>query len=588
VTATDGSNASVSTSFALAIANTNDAPTSVSLDADTVAENSVGAIIGALSAEDPDQGDSISHQVFQTSPAGDLLLVNGEPVVDDRITVDNGSQKLAPGVSLDHEATPTLTIVVWATDSGNLSKDQEFTIAVSDQNDAPTGQLSISSSTRTVETATTRPLNASDITNPSIQFFNPANSHIYEFVNTDVRWDAAVSLSASRSLSGVQGHLVTITSAAEQAFIVSHMNLITVGWNGDEIWIGASDAQQERNWVWTTGPEQGQALTYSDWAFGNDQPSNFKDGADYGVLTVSPHYDTTGGWMDLDQEWFVGGSRTWENSSGGSRVYRGNGYVVEYSGQVTDTTSTTVRTLSADTSSIADQDGIGTFSYQWQWSPNGIDWSDITGAEGQDYEVGSGDAGKYLRVEVAYQDSGGTEEQVYSGAEYILPGENPEEPPVDTMPDGLIELNGHYYQIVENPNISRAAALEAADQASFVFDGTEYQGHLVTVTSSGEETLLESAIFEAAGNSYYSAEPASYWLGGEYVDNTWKWTSGPGAGQALTYSDWGGSEAGQGNSEPYLVLNMYGRSDINGVWYSYDAGDTFYVRGYIVEYEALI
>ena len=62
---------------------------------------------------------------------------------------------------------------------------------------------------------------------------------------------------------------------------------------------------------------------------------------------------------------------------------------------------------------------------------------------------------------------------------------------------------------------------------------------------------------------------------------------GPEAGQALTYTDWGGSEATQGTDEPYLVLNMFARADINGVWYSYNAGDTGFVRGYVVEYELI-
>lgn len=34
-------------------------------------------------------------------------------------------------------------------------------------------------------------------------------------------------------------------------------------------------------------------------------------------------------------------------------------------------------------------------------------------------------------------------------------------------------------------------------------------------------------------------------------------------------------EATQGASEPYIVLNMFARSDINGSWYAYDAGDTY-------------
>jgi hypothetical protein len=292
--------------------------------------------------------------------------------------------------------------------------------------------------------------------------------------------------------------------------------------------------------------------------------------------------------MDLDQEWFRGGSRTWENGSIYSGTYRGNGFVVEYSGQVTEKALTPVQILSADASTLADQDGLGDIGYQWQRSSDGIIWNDIQGAVEEDYEVGHDDDGMYLRAHATYLDGGGAPEHVYSPPE-LIPAEDPlEEPPVDTRPDGLIELNGHYYKIVESHGIDRADALLSAEDMSFSFDGVDYQGHLATVTSAPEEALIETAILSTNNGSYFASEPAGYWLGGEYREGSWQWASGPEGGRSLTYSDWGGGEAGQGSSEPYRVLNMFGRPDIKGVWYSYDAGDRGFVRGYVVEFEALV
>jgi hypothetical protein len=116
-----------------------------------------------------------------------------------------------------------------------------------------------------------------------------------------VRWDQALELAFASNLAGVQGHLVTITSAAEQAFVVARMGLITVGWNGDDIWITASDATAEGVWEWMSGPELGSIVAFSDWAW-PEGPSNFRVGSDYGTLTHTPFYDTSGAWLDLDQE----------------------------------------------------------------------------------------------------------------------------------------------------------------------------------------------------------------------------------------------------------------------------------------------
>ena len=58
---------------------------------------------------------------------------------------------------------------------------------------------------------------------------------------------SAMSRAAAESFAqGVGGHLVSITSATEQAFVSARF--------GDaERWIGASDAAAEGSWTWPTG-----------------------------------------------------------------------------------------------------------------------------------------------------------------------------------------------------------------------------------------------------------------------------------------------------------------------------------------------
>ena len=68
-------------------------------------------------------------------------------------------------------------------------------------------------------------------------------------------------------------------------------------------------------------------------------------------------------------------------------------------------------TLTAETSSIVDEDGLGAFSYQWQRSS-----SNISGATGSSYLLGDDDVGQTIRVVVSYTDGGGTEETLISDA----------------------------------------------------------------------------------------------------------------------------------------------------------------------------
>ena len=154
-----------------------------------------------------------------------------------------------------------------------------------------------------------------------------------------------------------------------------------------------------------------------------------------------------------------------------------------------------------------------------------------------------------------------------------------------TRPAGVIERDGQLHQC-GSQGLSQAGAVEAASGMGFRLGGVTHQGRLATVTSAGKETFLENALLSRNGGAYYASGPAAFRLGGANIGGQWQWTSEPETRRFLSYSDWGYFEAGQRN-EPELVLNMFERSDINGKWYSYEADDAAYVRGYVVEFDPL-
>ena len=68
-------------------------------------------------------------------------------------------------------------------------------------------------------------------------------------------------------------------------------------------------------------------------------------------------------------------------------------------------------TLTADTSSIADTDGLTNVSYSYQWLADG---AEIAGATGLAYTLADTDAGKAIRVRVSFTDDAGNEESLTS------------------------------------------------------------------------------------------------------------------------------------------------------------------------------
>jgi hypothetical protein len=100
-------------------------------------------------------------------------------------------------------------------------------------------------------------------------------------------------------------------------------------------------------------------------------------------------------------------------------------------GTVTITgTATEDQTLTADTSAIADEDGIGTFTYQWKAAG-----TDITGATSSTYVLTQAEVGKVVTVTISYTDNQGTAESVTSEATSAVAN-------VNDAPTGAVTVTG--------------------------------------------------------------------------------------------------------------------------------------------------
>ena len=87
---------------------------------------------------------------------------------------------------------------------------------------------------------------------------------------------------------------------------------------------------------------------------------------------------------------------------------------------ISDTTPTEGTAVTASTAGIADRNGLGAFSFQWQTSSNGTTWTDVTGATTASFNPTQTQVGLQLRVLVSFTDQLGFAEQVISAATTVV------------------------------------------------------------------------------------------------------------------------------------------------------------------------
>ena len=135
----------------------------------------------------------------------------------------------------------------------------------------------------------------------------PVNGHHYEVITLTTTWPQAEAGALARTWLGVQGHLVTVTSAAENLFLTQTFGASTL----DSKWLGGfqlpGSIEPAGGWVWVTG----EPFDFNGWSPG--EPNNFGFGGNEDAMNFAHSV----------QPW----GKPWNDGSALSPSF---GYVVEY------------------------------------------------------------------------------------------------------------------------------------------------------------------------------------------------------------------------------------------------------------------
>jgi gliding motility-associated-like protein len=169
----------------------------------------------------------------------------------------------------------------------------------------------------------------------------PQNGHYYKYVaQNGITWQNAKIQAENSSYYGLQGYLVTITSAEENQLVAEQAT--------GTGWIAGSDEDLEGVWRWKSGPESGTnffqnlvalwgggyasdplnpgyAPVYANWNRSGTtyEPNNLGGKENYAHITA-PGVGLLGSWNDAIQEGDPSGP------------YQSKGYVIEYGGMPND------------------------------------------------------------------------------------------------------------------------------------------------------------------------------------------------------------------------------------------------------------
>ena len=418
---------------AAAVANTGDAQL-MAIDANTdlsallvvsggrgaIEENNEGGLTasGTLAVKDPDTEDTVTYEfdttaVFQgTGSSVGVLDVEADGTWTYTIT---GNPATIDGMDDGETYTETFKVNVFAVDSSDSSSSTAtealVTVTINGQNDAPViVEAEVAPVTQAEDEAVEAGLTATD-------FFTDAEGDALTFTATlngealpdslTVAEDGAISGSLGNDEVGVNELAITATDSAGNETTAT-IEITVTNVNDDPTSTAIADGAVDEDSAYSVDVsshfadvDAGDSLTYTM----TGAPSSLTIDTATGIISGTPLNADTG---------TKSITVTATDSANASTSQTFDLVITNINdapeGGVTITgKNSEEETLTADTSTLADDDGLGTLSYVWMRDGTAID-----GATASTYTLTRDDIGTQVTVEVTYTDGSGNAESLTS------------------------------------------------------------------------------------------------------------------------------------------------------------------------------
>lgn len=185
---------------------------------------------------------------------------------------------------------------------------------------------------------------------------DPSTQRAYERVVGTLKWSEAQAAASARVFNGRTGHLATITSAAEQAFIVANLGGAS-GVRG--CWLGGfqptGSTEPAGGWRWITG----EAWSYTNWD--SNEPNN-ASGFGGGTFEDALQFKQSNSFDRWNDFWRDSVDTTWVR-----------GYIVEWEGACAiglSAVSSVLRCPGSPAEFSVSPTGLGPYTYRWR--KNGV------------------------------------------------------------------------------------------------------------------------------------------------------------------------------------------------------------------------
>lgn len=250
----------------------------------------------------------------------DIVDTDGTDINALYIQISSGYQAGSDLLQLNNATSHSTITTTWSSSEGKLT-------LLSSDGDATNHADFISAAKDVVFSSSSATISGEKFFSFTIGAANylPSTNHYYEYIpQIGITWTSARDAAQARTYFGLQGYLATLTSREEAQLA------------GEQAqgagWIGGSDAANEGEWKWVTGPEAGTVFwnglfngsapsgVFSFW--NNNEPNQAGD-EDYAHITAK-NIGILGAWNDLS------------NTGGSSGDYQPKGYIVEYGGTLGD------------------------------------------------------------------------------------------------------------------------------------------------------------------------------------------------------------------------------------------------------------